>query len=186
MLKALFPALAVTVLCAHPAFAVEDSATGLKVELSDDFIVEVAPFPVTPQYDVLIGVNAASGQPPIVGNSDYLCGVAFVTAPQNAKLSQAEINAMIDTPEWGMQARAAMEALMTFSTTEPFQLGDATGAEFVATPKIGPDHDNVRLVLSLVETPKGRTVVTCTATASTLKKAMPVFRTIRDGVTPPR
>jgi hypothetical protein len=184
MLTRLTPGLMAIALLVQPALALEDAASGLKVELPDDFIVEIAPTPID-GYDVLIGINAASGKPAIVGNSDYLCGVAFVAAPQNAGLTQDQITAMIDTPGWVEQARASMDPVMTFGSVEAFRLGDAMGAEFITTPRIGPDHDNVRLMLSMLETPKGRTVITCAATAATLKKVLPVFRSIRDGVTPP-
>lgn len=179
-------ALLLTALClATPTvFALEDTATGLKVELSDDFRLERSPEP-SPAYDVLIGVDTVSGDPPIVGTSDYLCGVAFIASSQNAEMTQAEINAVIDTPEWGDLARQSMAATMTFEQATTFQLAGITGTEFIAIPKNGPDHDNVRLVLSVLETPKGRTMVSCVATATTLKNALPVFRTIRDGITPP-
>ena len=43
----------------------------------------------------------------------------------------------------------------------------------------------MRIVLYIMETPRGRTAVNCSGNAETLAKAMSTYDLIRDGVTPP-
>jgi hypothetical protein len=168
-----------------PAFALEDPDTGLKVELPSGFTVEMSS-QQSPEYEAQIGVKTVSGEPPIAGTGDYLCEAGFASAPQNAGLTQAQINAALSKPGWSEMAQNTMSAVFTFTRTERFELAGATGYEFVATPRLGPDAENVRVVLFMLETPRGRTVLSCATFADKLKGALPVFRTIRDGVTPPR
>lgn len=181
-----FVASLIAAVCSSfPAYGLEDPKTGLKVDLSDQFRVELDPTPDR-SYDALIGISPVSGQLPLIGTSKYLCGVAFTAIAQNAGISQAQINAEINTQSWGQQARQSMSGTLTFESLVAFELAGITGAEFIAIPKMGPDHENVRLMLSLLETPKGRTSLTCTATKAGMDSALPLFRTIRDAITPPR
>ena len=165
-----------------PAFAAEDEATGLGVNLSDEFIVEATP-PMA-QYTANFGVKSASGTPANFEGEAYLCQVSFAPAPQNADLSQEEINAMLTSPEWLDLAKQSMEPVFTFEEDSGFELAGFNGHEFIAVPKQEGAED-VRLVLSMLETSKGRTAISCVAHADTLAETLDTFRAIRDGVTPP-
>jgi len=85
-----------------PAYGVEDPATGLKISLGSDFVVKRDPTK-DPAYDVFFGIDPASGQPPHVGTSRYLCGVTFRAAPQNTEFTQDQINEMTMGEEWNLQ-----------------------------------------------------------------------------------
>lgn len=181
----LLPAFVVAICASFPVYGMEDPATGLKINLSSDFIVK---FDSTkdPAYDVFFGIDPASGQPPHVGTSKYLCGVTFRAAPQNAGFTQDQINEMIKGERWNLQARKTLSANITLETANAFHIAGINGVEFTGAPKVGPDHDNVRLMMSMLETPKGRTTVVCTATKASFDGVMPMFHTIRNGVSPPR
>lgn len=169
--------------CAAPAFAAEDAATGLAVTLPEaDFVVET--IPAQPPYTANFGVKAgANGPAPFEGEA-YLCQVSFAPAPQNADLSQDEINEMITSPEWLEVAKQSMSQVFDFESDTGFKLADYRGHEFVAVPRQEGAED-VRLVLSMLETAQGRTALSCVAHADQLESMLTTFRTIRDGVTPP-
>lgn len=167
---------------AVPAFAMEDEATGLAVELPEaEFTIE--PSALTGQYTANFGVNTVSGEPSLIGGK-YLCEVGFQPGPKNAGLSQDEINASVEAPEWVTMAQGTMSSIFDFDGAEQFELAGATGYQFIAIPKQAGAQD-VRVVLTMIETPKGRTAISCATNAQQLDKALPVFRAIRQGVTPP-
>lgn len=165
-----------------PAFAAGDKASGLAVDLSDDFVVE--PTPGDGNFTANFGIKSASGTPANFEGEDYLCQVSFAPAPENAALSAKEINAMVATADWVNLAKNTMSVMFDFTEDSAFTLGDVNGHEFIATPK-AEGAENVRLVLSMLETTKGRTAISCVADEANLDEALPVFRSIRDGVTPP-
>lgn len=167
---------------APAAFAQEDAATGLAIDLPDDFTVEAIP-PAAP-YTANFGVKSASGTPANFDGEAWLCQVSFAPAPQNADLSQDEINNMVTSPEWLQLAKDSMAPVFDFEQDSGFELAGFNGHEFVAVPKQA-GAENVRLVLSMLETSKGRTAISCVADEATLDEALPVFRTIRDSVAPP-
>lgn len=168
-------------LVATPVLAVEDAATGLKVDLPGDFAIEASQ---RSNYQALFGVSPLSGQPSSAG-SPYLCEVGFQAAPSNQGMTQDQINKAMSEPSWSQMAQAGLEPAFTINSEQDFALNGVGGLEFIATPKAGPEALNVRVFLSFMETPKGRTVVSCATTAPEIDGALPVFRAIRQGVTPP-
>lgn len=180
------PSVFIAAICMSlPAHGVEDPASGLKINLSSDFVVK-RDSTKDPVYDVLFGIDPASGLPPPVGTSNYLCGVTFRAAPQNAGFTQAHINEMITGQEWNVQARRSLSANIVLETANAFHIDGITGVEFTGIPKAGPDHENVRLMMSMLETPRGRTTITCATTRANFDSVVPMFHTIRNGVSPPR
>lgn len=160
----------------------QDGTNDLAVDPGSDFVVEA--IPPAPPYTSNFGVKSASGTPANFDGEAWLCQVSFAPAPQNAELSQTEINDMVTSPEWLQLAKDSMAPVFTFEDDTGFKLGDFNGHEFVAVPK-QPGAENVRLVLSMLETAKGRTAISCVADETTLEDTLPVFRQIRDAVTPP-
>ena len=166
---------------ATPTFAAED-ATGLAVNLPDTFTVEAAPSP--PPYSVTFGVKATSGEPAPLEGETYVCQVSFQAVAGNAELTMETINAQIGTPAWVAMAKEGMASIFDFVSDSSFELAGYKGHEFIGTPK-QKGAENVRLVLSTLETAKGRTAISCVTDAERLDEALPTFHTIRDGVTPP-
>ncbi|PXA92910.1 hypothetical protein DMC47_23290 [Nostoc sp. 3335mG] len=177
----LFLLLLASVLAA-PALAAEDAATGLAVNLPDTFAVEAAPSP--PPYDVTFGVSATTGEPAPLAGETYLCQVSFDAVPGNAGLTMDEINARIGTPQWIAMAREGMASILAIEADAGFELGGYKGHEFIGKPT-QKGGENVRLVLSTLETARGRTAISCVTSAERLEAMLRVFRTVRDGVTPP-
>ncbi|WEK04885.1 MAG: hypothetical protein P0Y65_01110 [Candidatus Devosia phytovorans] len=178
-------ALLILALAAGPTQAFEHPETGFAVELPDDFIVD-PDVPQQPQYDILVGINPASGDPAPADTNPYVCQAGFQRIPANQGLRQKQINALASDDNWVWQVAATFEPLMEIDSVENFKHAGIVGVQFVTTPKIGPGAENARLVMTMMETPKGRTVLTCTATADGIWPALPVFERIRDGLLPPR
>lgn len=167
---------------AAPALAVEDAETGLTVTLPDSFLVEAAPSP--PPYNVTFGVKAASEEPSTLAGEKYLCQVSFQSVPANAGLTLEKINEQIGSPGWIAMAKDGMSSILEFVSDSSFELNGYRGHEFIGQPK-QKNAEHVRLVLSMVETAKGRTAISCVTDADRLDAVLPTFHTIRDGVTPP-
>jgi hypothetical protein len=111
-----------------------------------------------------------------------ICVAAFQPFPENAALTQAELNALV--PDRAAEMEIEMAQVMRVEAREPFGFKDIAGQRFVVTP-LGTFTAKMRIVLYFMETPRGRTLVNCSANAETLAKAMPTYELIRDGVTPP-
>lgn len=164
-----------------PVLSAED-ASGLAVDLPDTFVVAAETSP--PPYDVTFGVKSAANDPATLEGEKYLCQVSFQDVPANAGLSVEEINKLIGSPEWLAMAKEGMSSIFDFVGDSAFELDGYNGHEFIGKPKQkGAEH--VRLVLSMVETARGRTAISCVTDADRLEDVLPVFHTIRDGVTPP-
>ena len=163
-----------------PAFAAEDAETGLAVTLPDTFVVEAAESP--PPYNVTFGVKSASDEPATLEGEKYLCQVSFQSVPGNEGLTLEKINEQIGSPSWVAMAKDGMSSIFDFVSDSSFELDGYKGHEFIGKPK---QAENVRLVLSMVETAKGRTAISCVTDADRLDAVLPAFHTIRDSVTPP-
>lgn len=174
--------LVLVAILAAPAFAAEDAATGLAVNLPDTFLVESAESP--PPYNVTFGVKSASDEPATLEGEKYLCQVSFQDVPANAGLTMEKINEQIGSPGWIAMAKEGMSSIFDFVSDSSFELDGYRGHEFIGKPK-QKNAEHVRLVLSMVETAKGRTAISCVTDADRLDVVLPAFHTIRDAVTPP-
>ena len=169
---------------ATPGLAFDDPQTGFGLDLGDKFLIDTD-VAQSPDYSVLVGVRMASGIPAPVAGEANLCLAGFTASDANTGMSQTEINAFANTPQWGSLIRTSLAPVMSVETMTGAQVGEVFGTEVVARPKTGPDADNVRLVLTILEIPAGRISVSCVATAVTLDAMLPSFRDIRDGIKPP-
>ena len=162
--------------------SLSDPASGLAVSVEGDYVVEN--WDLQAPYTAMIAVKGRNGHPFIPGETMApICVAAFQPLPENASATQAEINASV--PEWVAQVEAIMAQAVRFEAREPFESKGLSGYRFVTTP-LGPAFPaKMRLVLYVMETPRGRTLVNCSADAETLARAMPTYDLIRDGVTPP-
>lgn len=187
------PAIAAICLAAagFPAVAQEgqrfrDAATGLTIELPARFAL--AGRQDRPNYDVAVAVKAAQGAPSAANADGSLCGVAYVNAPSNEGLSQAEINAVVAGEGWLSTARGPLAMLGKVEQAQTFTQPGARGAqavkggEFVVAPSTGPDAEKARLYIAMWETPKGRVVVTCAGLAAEMPVALEAFRQVRGSV----
>jgi len=160
-----------------------DPATGFGMKVAAPFTVE----PTTRrQFDVGVGVKSSTGSPPLVGTGQFVCEAGFKAAAQNNGLTREEINAFVQKPEWRKVARATLELVFTVTAERTFMLSGFRGVEYQVRPKMGPGAEDVRMLMSLVETPKGRTTVLCLADRRSFQRSLAPFRTLRGGVTVPQ
>lgn len=162
---------------AAPAAAFVDEATGLTVEPPAPF--EAIAGKPRPNYDVVVNVKSTSGKPSAAGSDGNLCGVAYKLAPQNAALSQSDINERLTQPQWLDTIKAPFQAWSTIERTEVFEQDGVKGVELTVAPKAGPNHESVRMYLALWETPKGRTVVSCATKVDEMPQALAALQSIR-------
>ena len=162
---------------------VSDTTSGFSIDPPAPFVAERTTN--RPQFDVGVGIRSSNGVPPSAGTSSFVCEAGFKAAPQNASLTRAEINALVDKPEWVNLAKAAFELVFSITSQRRFTLQGYRGMEFQAVPKGGPGGANVRVLISLVETPKGRTTLFCLTQAPAYGVARQQFRAIRSSITLP-
>lgn len=178
------PALLLTVIAlagCSQTHSLSDAATGLTVSVEGDYVVEN--WPLQPPYTAMIAIKGRSGHPFIAGETVApICIAAFLPLSENTSATQVEINAAVS--EWIARVEETMAQAVRVETREPFEFKGLAGQKLVATP-LGTFTAKTRIVLYVMETPRGRTVVNCSANAETLAKAMPTYDLIRDGVTPP-
>lgn len=132
-----------------------------------------------PNYDIVVTVNSTSGKPTSANADGNLCGVAYKQAPQNAALSQSDINERLTQPQWMEIIKSPFQAWSTIERTEIFEQDGVKGVELTVAPKAGPNHEAVRIYLALWETPKGRIVVSCAIKVDEMPQALVDLQTIR-------
>lgn len=160
--------------------SLDDAATGLKVTVDGDYLVEA--WDLQQPYTAMIAVSGRNGHPFVPGETAPICIVAFQPLPDNAGTTQAQINANV--PQWGKAVEAELAPALRFEAQETFEQNGLIGYQMITSPK-GATSAKMRIVLSVLETPKGRTVVNCSGDAQTLTQAMPTYNLIRAGVTAP-
>ena len=161
--------------------SLDDAATGLKVSVEGNYVVEN--WELQSPYTAMIAIKGRDGHPFIAGETVApICVAGFQPMAENAALTQTELNAEVS--EWAAYLESEMAGVVRFEAREPFEFKGISGHRFVTTP-LGNFTAKMRIVLYVMQTPKGRTVVNCSGHAETLARAMPTYDLIRDGVTPP-
>jgi hypothetical protein len=152
-----------------------DPVSGLAVDAPKPFAAQ----PGRPhrQFDVTIDVASPTDK--------RRCTVGFKGKPQNASLSKAEINAMMTKPEWQNVHKSLFERAGTVSDLVTFDHQGYTGVEMTVTPKAGPAGGSIRVFVSTVETPKGRTALICITDKDSIAAALSQFRAVRAGIRAP-
>ncbi len=157
-------------------------------------IAPPAPFVTEPTmhrtFDVAVGLSSTTNLPPSVGRSPdgsqpFVCQAGFKAAAQNNDLTKAEINALMAKPEWRKVIRATLELVFQIDGERAFTLHGYRGIELRVPPKMGPGAENVRALMSFVETAKGRTSLICLTDRASFAKALPQFRAVRATLTAP-
>jgi hypothetical protein len=173
---------------AQPASAsFRDPATGFSIAPPAPFTTE----PTTHRtFDIAVGLRSSTNLPPSVGRSPdgsqpFICQAGFKAAAQNNDLSRAEINALMAKPEWRKVIRSTLELAFQIDGERAFTKQGYRGIELRARPKAGPGAENVRALMSFVETAKGRTTLVCLTDRASFNKALPQFRAVRATMTAP-
>ena len=158
-----------------------DAATGFAIAPPAPFVAEPTS---RRQFDVGGGIKSTTGKPAPAGTGAYVCEAGFKAAAQNNDLTRDQINAQMDKPEWRRLARAAIELAFNVTAERRFTLQGFRGLEFQGSPKAGPGHEEARMFMSMVETPKGRVTMVCVTERTGFDRALPQFRAIRATIHP--
>ena len=173
-------AVAFTLSGAFAAEPLRDDATGLAVLPPDGYKAERAEGDA--RYAVVFAVQKAD-------EAETGCKIAFQAAPQNAGLTQPEINAFTQKKEWTELIRATLSLRYDVASVMPFEQGGLAGAAVVAdfkTTEGEPKTAELRSYLVLIDTPKGRTTVVCVGDKAGFDARKPEFEAIARAVSPPR
>lgn len=163
--------------------AFKDDKTGLAVDPPAPFVATLAQ---SRNNDVTVAVDSTTGRPAPAGASPHLCLIAFKAEAANAAYTQAALNALVDDKAWREQARAKLQMIFAIDEETTFNLVGARGVEYRVTPVFGPQADRAHVVLSILETPRGRISQSCALAKSDSAAALPQVRAIRSSITPPR
>ena len=166
---------------AGPALAIpfEDPATGFKVDPPAPYFVQPAK---SATYDEAVVIKSTTNTPPTAPGDPYLCQVGLKKAADPGALTQAAINRQVQQPDFLANAAGAFSETFDLTSQSTFTLEGATGIELVGTSKTG---DGTGVFVSLVDTPAGRTSLSCVTTADQLDNALAPFRLIRGAITLP-
>ena len=162
------------------AQTVADSATGFAITPPDSFSVHRTTNRT--QFDVGFGIRAKGDSASGGTDGGFLCEAGFKSAPQNASLTREQINVLVDDPDWRNLVRANLNLVFDIVMEEAFTLQGYRGVEVTLRPKAAPGNPDLRLFMSLVETPKGRTTMLCNSSASGIAAALGTFRGLRQAI----
>lgn len=167
-----------------PAAAAEplaDAGSGLAVDPPAGYTASVAP---------PLGPNPVRFEVKKADDKDTGCQVAFAPAPQNADLTQREINDIAGSPEWVDLSRSTIALLYDVRSAGSFEHAGVRGISMVADFKAKPDIParalEIRTIFYILETPKGRTTTVCVGERATFEARKPEFEAVMRGVTLPR
>jgi hypothetical protein len=170
-------------LATAPALAqtFRDQATGLAITPPAGYTAQ--PGPDSARYGVTVNVKRAE-------DNDTGCRVGFQPAPQNATLTQAEINKMAVTPEREDVIRRTLSALYEVKTLRSFAHDGVTGvtalAEIKMIPNIPARAADLQNVFYMFETPKGRTNIICVVEKTAYEQRRGEFEALARGTKVPR
>ncbi|GLK80139.1 hypothetical protein [Methylopila turkensis] len=117
------------------------------------------------------------------------CRVGFQASPQNAGLTQEEINAFTAKPEWTDLIKATLALYYDVASVDPFEQGGLAGAAVIGDIKAAEGETqapDARSYLVLLDTPKGRTTLVCVAARADFDARRAEFEAVARAVQPPR
>lgn len=179
----LLATMVASVQLAFPASAYTDKATGFALAPPKGFVASRSSHRA---HDVAIVVNSLTKKPASANADGTLCKAAYKSAPQNSALTREQINTMVNGEQRVNLIKTYLTNIFDILQTRRFTHQGYRSFEFVTRPKFGPNHENVRSFLSIIETVKGRATITCVTTGSEIKAALPIFRAIRARMKVPR
>jgi hypothetical protein len=150
-----------------------DNATGLSVNPPAGYIAET--LPAAGGMTARFAVRRPS-------ETDTGCQIGYSPAPQNARLTQAQINVMMGSSAWQDSAKAALAPLYDISIATMTERAGLRGLMLVADLKPRPglpaSAQDIRSYFSIIETPKGRTTIVCVGHKAEFGARQPEFDAI--------
>lgn len=167
---------------AIPAYAFKDKATGFSVNPPAGFVASPSSHR---KHDAAVVVNSSSGKPVATNSDKNLCKIAYKNSPKNNRFTRAQINALVVTPARKNLLKNAFGRVFTLSHTSQFTHQQYEAFEFHGAPKFGPNHENVRMFISIIETRKGRASMICATSVNDFASGLKAFRAIRASMNVP-
>lgn len=115
---------------------------------------------------------------------DAGCEVAFRAVKPSASLSQAQINARAAQPDFLTNLEKQEGAKFEKADVGPFTAGDVQGGALIGLP--AGSNGTLRALLVILDTPEGRTLISCSADATQFQSLLPAFEAVARGVKPPK
>jgi hypothetical protein len=137
------------------------------------------------QFDSGYGITFTDGSVPVAGTSTYPCQIGFKFNAANNGLTRTDINRTTSTPEWRTMVRGIIGVLFSVTAERPVTVQGYRGIELSVTPRSGPGSANVRGLMTMVETPKGRMTSVCMTSSAAFSKAAQRFRALPRSATLP-
>ena len=162
-----------------PAAAFTVPGLGLTIDLPEEqFVVrgKEPPAGVDMAYTILAGPETPSLE------AEFYCQVNFTFFQPNNKFSQQELNVVAEP----IMDQLAGEFSQVFAvqTMEVFTHRGVKGHQTIVGP-LGRDVLRVRMALLTMDTPPGRTAISCAGPTEKLETLVELANAILDGVTPP-
>lgn len=115
---------------------------------------------------------------------DFGCQVGFDPSKAMPGKSQAQIDRAAGGSDYAALANASVASAFDVDVTEPFSMQGASGFAMTGTPKGAAGE--ARALLFLLQTPPGRTVISCVSPPARFAALRPTFEKIARGVALPR
>ncbi|MGE3645684.1 MAG: hypothetical protein AB7F96_17710 [Beijerinckiaceae bacterium] len=174
--------LAAALSSAAPAIAETDSATGFALTLPAGLTLRTS---AKGASDVAWSLLSPSGKPVAANKDGTLCKLTCKALPGNAGLTRQRINAVVADPKRLAAIRTNMGQNFDVLDISVIQHQGFNGYRMKMTPRIGPDAENVRSMLWIIETNKGRASISCATKAPDWDAAQKLFEAVRSNMTIP-
>ena len=169
--------LAATSVSAAP---LRDAATGLTVDPPASYSVRAS------APDAQHAARMTLKRP---DDTDGGCELGFSANAANARLTQAQINALIGGDESQERYKAGLSPVYDVLSSAVTNLGPirvlVLQADFKPRPELPPRARQVRSYFAIMETPRGRTTLVCVADRTDFAGRLAEFGTILQSVTAP-
>ena len=156
----------------------DDKSLPLSVRTPDGFTIRASE---AAGYDLVLHIDPVGDFPTRPARETRLCDLRFKAAP--SRDSQQWFNGRWKDQAVLSQVRGLVERILEIRSEATFTLGDVVGMEFVGT--VRQDQTAVTM-MSLALTPRGQLQMSCAVLAEQADKALPVLRSIRDTIRPPK
>ncbi len=156
----------------------DDKSLPLHVHTPDGFTIRAVE---ATGYDLVLHIDPVGDFPSRAARETRLCDLRFKAAP--SRDSQQWFNGRWKDETVLSQVRGLVEGILEIRSEATFTLGDVIGMEFVGIVRQDP---TAVTMMSLALTPRGQLQMSCAILAEQADKALPVLRSIRDTIRPPK
>lgn len=142
-------------------------------------------------YEVALDIDPVGDFPAKVADEMRMCILRFKTEPSGEP--QQSLNRRWTDEAVLAQARGPVGGLMDVKSEKTFVLRDRMGADTTAGDVVGIEYvgplrkdPTAVLFMSLALTPRGRLMMNCLVRDGQAERALPMLRSIRDTIRPPK